>query len=154
MIIRPIQHSDVDEVVRLVELFYDEMNFDSYGYRFDKQHITKGFHRASNEDSSICYVAEIDGELSGVVAFTLATQTWCFTDRLTATEIVWHSDPRCKPFLRAKMMNELLRTALLRIKEIGCRLVIVSTPIASAVAAKLLTKYGFNSPQMAFVKEL
>ena len=153
MLIRQIEHKDIDVVVALSESFYDEMNFDSYGYRFDKQHITKGFRRAADTDSSICFVAETDANIVGVIFFTLSTTTWYFTDRLMATEIVWHSDPKCKPFTRVKIMQALLDTSLLRLKEMGCKLVVSSAPSHEAVAIKLLQKHGFSSPQTYFMKE-
>lgn len=154
MIIRKIEHKDVDFVVKLSESFYDEMDFDSYGYRFDKQHITKGFHRAANNDASLCLVAEINSQIAGVIFFTLADTTWYFTSRLMATEIVWHSDPQWSPLVRVKIMKYLLDAAVVRLQEIGCRLVAASAPPHVPTAIKMLHKHGFSTPQIYFMKEL
>jgi predicted N-acetyltransferase YhbS len=154
MQVRPILYSDVESVVRISERFYDEMGFDDYGYRFDKAHITRSFTRAAANDSSLCFVAERNGAVVGVILFTLTAQTWYFKDRLTANEIVWHTDPDLTPLLRVKIMKLLMEEALKYLKHIGCKLVIASTPQTAHTAEKILVKYGFSTPQTYYMKEM
>lgn len=154
MLVRPIEHKDVEQVVALSELCYDEMQFDDYGYRFDKAHITQGFHEAVAQEKHICLIAEDKDTILGIIFFSLATQTMYFKNRLIATEIVWHSLPSGSQILRTKVMDKLLKTSLYFLQEKGVKVLFCSSDARFTVPKQILDKNGFKTLSIYAVKEL
>jgi hypothetical protein len=154
MQIREITHDDVDAVVQLAERCYDEMVFDDYGYRFHCQHIANGFHLSAEKRGCMCWIAVEKNTPVGIIFFTITDVTMYFTDRKTATEIVWHGDPELPPLKRLRIMRKLLKHAQVELKKMNVKVVFVSTDVRYSHPTTMVAKEGFRLLSAYHTKEL
>jgi hypothetical protein len=117
--IRFATHDDMDEIFAISRAFYDEIQLDDVGYRFDDEQIRASYQRGIDRDEHYILLYIEDCRILGLFFFSIRSETYYFRDRKFASEIVWHSLPSLPPQKRLKVMMRLLDAGLMFIDMSG-----------------------------------
>jgi len=105
--IRFMVQADMEEVVRASRLFYDEIDLDNVGYRFDEPQIRQSYQAAIDFREHYCLLYIEGGQTLGLFLFSIRSENHFFINKPFASEIVWHSLPSLLPVKRLKVMIKL-----------------------------------------------
>jgi hypothetical protein len=110
---------DIPEVLRLSREFYDEMDFDRFGYHFDPVTIEETYrHAVEHPDKFVCLVSERSGMVNGVFLAAVLNRTLYFAGHKFAQEIVWHAKPSLPTTAKGRIMMSLLAVAERRLSGV------------------------------------
>ncbi len=144
--IRDDELKDLNTLVKISKLFYDEMNFDDIGYVFDENVIRGSYLKGIMFPKNYVILVHLtDNIIDGVIFCVIQDTTMYFKGKLFAQEIVWHSDPSLNPMKRIKIQKELLEEADKVRLERGCKSFYINSDPRYPALEKLLVKKGFKT---------
>lgn len=143
--IRPAKKAEYAALAALAYSFYEQMDFDRFGYHFERGMVEESFYQNCEESDFIVLVHEDAGKVDGIVALAIRDRNLYFKGRRFAQEIVWHADPTLTPLRRARIMLELLDAADAERLRRGVEAFYLGYDIRPEFAnvAKALEKRGF-----------
>ena len=148
-VVRPLTSQDKQDFLTLSKSCYDEMDFDSMGYEYDKDHISNMYDMKLGRDMVIGY---FDSGLKGIMVASITDVTAFFKGKLIAQEIVWHAAPSLNAIAKIKIMKKLVVAALEILKERGVKSFYINTDARYKTLNKMLIKLGFTPVSTALYK--
>lgn len=105
--------SDLDAIVEVSRIFYDEIRLDDVGYCFDEEQIRESYQRGidKNEHYVLLYIENC--QILGLFFFSIRSEHYYFRNRKFGSEIVWHSLPTLPKTKRLKVMLKVLDAGLM-----------------------------------------
>ena len=137
---------DVPEMLKMSRVFYDEMDFDKFGWHFDEDVIGRNYIEAIlNPEKFIVYIY-VKEAIQGIMFSSVVDTSLYFTGRKFAQEVVWHSDPKLSSFVRSKVMIRLLMATENELTRVGVKTLYVSTDLRDGYSgvSSYLEKKGYT----------
>ena len=113
--------ADVPNIVAISKPCYDQMEFDSLGWKYDADRIAESYARGVTTDNHILIVAEDNGTIIGLLFINICTESYYFKYNPFAQEIMWHVLPSLSTYRRSKYMLKMLSFAEKILAERGIK---------------------------------
>ena len=102
--------ADLEPIVALSREFYNEIDLDAVGYRFDEPRIRESYLKGIDCKDHFVLLYLEQGELLGLFFFSIRNEHYYFRNRCFGSEIVWHSKPDLPPLKRLRIMMKLFES--------------------------------------------
>jgi len=146
---------ELDEIVLVSKIFYDEMDFEKMGLSWDWITVRERIKGWIKSESAYVGAYKENGNILGVGILVLTPAMYNYNE-LIATEIVWHSLPGLSSYKRGKIMFTLLDKMIAWAKSKKAKTINLSVSLfkRNIAAAKFLKRQGFLLREFYFNKEI
>ena len=115
--------ADLEPIVALSREFYNEIDLDAVGYRFDDPQIRESYLKGIDCKDHFVLLYLEQGELLGLFFFSIREETYYFQNRTYGSEIVWHADPKLGALKRLKVMIKLFEAGEMFMQSRGVKVI-------------------------------
>ena len=146
MIIRDITPNDKESILRLAEMFFNEILIPKAGIHFDAQHASAHFDTLINTPGVLALCVEKENGIRGMVAGV--SSAIIFAKELAMQEMVWYVEPKYRN-CGLKLLLEFEKRSKERGLDQMMMVGVIETPVLD-----LYPRLGYKENQRIFIKNL
>jgi hypothetical protein len=154
MLIRLAQHGDEIYLTQFGRECYDEMDFDSFGYKMDEVAAFRNYTLGIDDKMKLIVTCWDKGVLIGLIVFCITDNTQYYDDHQIATEIVYHPLPSLPSSTKMKVMIKIREKAEEILKSRNVKSIYITSDLRYPIVTKMLEKDGYRSFAVQHVKEV
>jgi fructose-1,6-bisphosphatase/inositol monophosphatase family enzyme len=152
-VVRLAKHGDEDALIALSVECYNEMDFDSFGYKIDPVVGRRNYVRGIDNPAIVIAVYD-DGAVLGLMVSMIRDASQYFDDHRHAQEIVFHAKPTLNARQKFHVMNSLCKFTEDELRKRGVKSFYIGTDLRCKGVAHLLEREGYRPMTLHFYKEI
>ena len=141
--------SDIPGMIDMLKRCFDEMDFKSNGYSFDRDSCVSTLQFVIGGGGFVI----VNDEITAIFGVFNVPSFMDYADH-KMTEFVFHTDPLCGKFKRARLSKQLLSASEKETRKRGISRLHVSASCRIKDASAFLTKSGYTAQEISFSKEV